>query len=442
MGQVATLSVAERIAALFAQLGISRAHLLGAGSEVGAFAEAHPDHIASATIVCPMNISPGPLQPIADRLQLIHGDRGPSASRVPSVLPDLPGTTDVILPDYFDAVWSNPSAERTDAVRDAILTFLGDADARELLPTPSSLAEEGTVAGISYHTQGSGPPLVVLPIGLAASQWDPLLPALAERYHVISLGGAFLGSVATLEERARSGFGQAVRGWLDDVAPRPGERILDVGCGSGIISRWIARRTGAAGIVAVDINRYLMREAASLAAVEGVASQILFQEGNATSLPFPDASFDVTVSCTVMEELNADQMLAELIRVTKPGGRIGVAVRGGDLRPWNSLPLPPEIRAKTEAAGNAGAADGGCADASLYRRFRDAGLSNLVMGPRLGICQPGPGLETIVGQFVASQRRTLTADEADTWQTIYDRALADGTMFWAYPLHCAIGTKP
>jgi ubiquinone/menaquinone biosynthesis C-methylase UbiE len=52
------------------------------------------------------------------------------------------------------------------------------------------------------------------------------------------------------------------------------------------------------------------------------------QEGNAEALPFPANQFDVTVACTVLEEGDANRMLAELVRVTKPGGRVGVIAVG------------------------------------------------------------------------------------------------------------------
>jgi ubiquinone/menaquinone biosynthesis C-methylase UbiE len=52
-------------------------------------------------------------------------------------------------------------------------------------------------------------------------------------------------------------------------------------------------------------------------------------EGRAEALPFPDSSIDVALACAILEEGDADRMLAELIRITKPGGRIGVVVRAG-----------------------------------------------------------------------------------------------------------------
>ena len=57
-----------------------------------------------------------------------------------------------------------------------------------------------------------------------------------------------------------------VRTLLKEVQPRPGEAVLEVGCGSGVLDRWLARRTGGAHrITGVDINPYLLREAKALA---------------------------------------------------------------------------------------------------------------------------------------------------------------------------------
>jgi choline dehydrogenase-like flavoprotein len=96
-----------------------------------------------------------------------------------------------------------------------------------------------------------------------------------------------------------------------------------VGGGSGVVLREIARRTaGANAILDIDINPYLLREAAALAAREGLAERIDFREGSAEALPLADASIDVALALTVMEEGDADRMKAELMRVTRPGGRI------------------------------------------------------------------------------------------------------------------------
>jgi hypothetical protein len=69
-----------------------------------------------------------------------------------------------------------------------------------------------------------------------------------------------------------------------------------------------------------------------------------------------------------MEEGDADRMLAELVRVTKPGGRVAVIVRAVDMPSWVNLPLSAAVRGKADQPGmvSGGVAAAGCADASLY----------------------------------------------------------------------------
>ena len=81
------------------------------------------------------------------------------------------------------------------------------------------------------------------------------------------MGGPLLGMVGVLEARGRSGYLAVVRNVLDLVQIQPGEVILEVGGGSGVVLREIARRTARANhVIDVDINPYLLREAEQLGA--------------------------------------------------------------------------------------------------------------------------------------------------------------------------------
>src|SRR5262249_11535508 len=134
---------------------------------------------------------------------------------------------------------------------------------------------------------------------------------------------------------------------VDCMAPEDGGRILDVGCGSGALDRLLAARLGpSARIDAVDVNRFLLRGASDFAAEFG--ARIRFAPGSALALPFADQTFDCIFSVTVLEECDADRAIAEMVRVARPGGRIGLAVRAIDVRQWWGLSLPAEIRAKAE----------------------------------------------------------------------------------------------
>jgi len=202
--------------------------------------------------MCPTVLNPRSLAPLGARLLVVTGDHGLGARRVQAVLPALLEATAVVLEDYAGLTWADLAADRGERIDTAMREFLQH---RDPLPSAGLSEQQGETAGISFRVRGAGPPLVLLPLDLSPGQWEPLIPALSGRYCTITLGGPLFGSVASLVERGRSGYMAVVRGLLDALAIRPGETVLEVGCGSGVIMRELARRTAGA-------NRLIGREAA------------------------------------------------------------------------------------------------------------------------------------------------------------------------------------
>ena len=105
-----------------------------------------------------------------------------------------------------------------------------------------------------------------------------------------------------------------------------GERVLDVGCGSGVVTREIARRVGTGGrVVGLDLSPALLRVARELAQEADLGDRIEFREGSVLQLPFPESSFDAVLCATVLSHVpGGDTAVPELARVLRPGGRVGV----------------------------------------------------------------------------------------------------------------------
>ena len=132
---------------------------------------------------------------------------------------------------------------------------------------------------------------------------------------------------ARLERRAKAADEVAARdaylGLLDVTA---GARVLDVGCGSGAVTREIARRVGSRGVaIGLDPSPTLLAVARELAQEAGLGDWIEFREGDALRLPFPDGSFDVVVCVTVLSHVpRGEAAIPEFVRVLRSGGRLGV----------------------------------------------------------------------------------------------------------------------
>jgi SAM-dependent methyltransferase len=430
-----------RLVQLLQHFGIDRAHVAARlPSDWSGLATAHPAMMASLTLVCPGEF-PHPLrQPPTLPCLVFTGDQGTPAEAVGRMAEVMPQASIVTLRQYFAHPRSDLCVERGEEITTALLAFLEKCEQDQRMPTVALAQGDGEMAGITYRVKGSGPPLLLLPLGLAASQWEPLLDRLSTRYCTILLGGPFLGSVVSLEARGHAaGYLGVVRSLIEAARIQPEELVLDVGCGTGVLDRWLVHRTdGSNHIIATDIHRSLLREARALARLEGLEGSITFQLGNAEALPFHDDTFDVALSSTVMELLDADQMLREMVRVTKPGGRVGVVVRAVDLPSVVNAELPPTLKTKSEALPNGVAGERGCADASLYRRFRRAELEAVYMMPHWATYQEADHLHSALERITTVLRPT----ELQEWQTGVDKAMADGTFFIAVPFHCAVGTKP
>src|SRR5690242_13714755 len=166
--------------------------------------------------------------------------------------------------------------------------------------------------------------------------------------------------------RASLGCGNPLR--VADL--RPGETVLDLGSGGGIDVLLSARRVGPAGIAhGLDMTDEMLALARRNAAEAG-ATNVEFHRGHIEDIPLPAASVDVIISNCVIN-LSADKpaVFAEMRRVLRPGGRIGISdiVAEDELAP----------AARAERGSYVGCIAGALSDGEYAAMLRDAGLEQI-----------------------------------------------------------------
>jgi demethylmenaquinone methyltransferase/2-methoxy-6-polyprenyl-1,4-benzoquinol methylase len=126
-------------------------------------------------------------------------------------------------------------------------------------------------------------------------------------------------------------FGQDPR-WraalVDAIDPRPGQRVLDVATGTGLVARALASR--GCDVVGLDQSEQMLADAREkLASSPELDGRVTFLRGEAEQLPFADRSFDALTFTYLLRYVDDRYAtMAELVRVVKPGGRIGMVEFG------------------------------------------------------------------------------------------------------------------
>jgi SAM-dependent methyltransferase len=137
-------------------------------------------------------------------------------------------------------------------------------------------------------------------------------------------------------------FAPCARQLLELAAVRPGERVLDVACGTGIVARGAAAEVGAGGsVVGTDLNEGMLEVAREVTA--GAPGGIEWRVADAAALPLPDAAFDL-VCCQQGLQYFPDRPMAlrEMHRVLAPGGRVVLGV-------WRAVGHQPVFAALVDA---------------------------------------------------------------------------------------------
>lgn len=203
---------------------------------------------------------------------------------------------------------------------------------------------------------------------------------------------------------------------LDTLAVQPGERLLDVGCGTGIVARRAAVLVDPHGTVtAVDLNPAMLAVARAAAGEEGLA--VRFEQADAARLPLGDASIDVACCQCVLQFVPDPQaVLAEIHRVLVPGGRLGIST----CRP---LAHQPGYAALADAVTREIGAEAGAILRSPYALGDAAALRRLVAGA--GFAEERVRYAVWPARFASSEALLLGETASSPLGDIVDRLAPD-----------------
>ena len=226
------------------------------------------------------------------------------------------------------------------------------------------------------------------------------------------------------------------------LGARPGDRVLDVGCGPGFYVTELLEAVGREGsVVGVDVSADMLAVAAKRAEGHG---NVEFHEADATSLPVPDATFERALCVQVLEYVrDVPAALREMHRALRPGGRVLVWDVDWATVSWHAIDR--QLMRRVLAAWDQHLTHPS-APRTLAAQLRDAGFADIRMDAHAFATAEliadayGGSLVPLLEQYVAEQGG-MSQEEAKAWAD-EQRELGDrGEFFFTVTQFCFTATR-
>lgn len=241
------------------------------------------------------------------------------------------------------------------------------------------------------------------------------------------------------------GLAAARRELLADLGLRAGHHVLEAGCGPGTALRALLGRVGAGGrVVGIDPTTAFIEEARRRAQTAGAANTE-YCEGDIRQISYPDAAFDITFCDKVLIHVGpTEQGIREMMRVTKPGGRVGALE--WDLCALSLHSDQPELTAKLIEVGCQMQYRGG-AGRALKDLFHAAGLRDIRFRPHLAHTtdlDAGRGWRGLLKNRAdrAVAKEVLDEAGAQRWLGHFEAINRRGAFCCTIIIYTAAGTRP
>ena len=233
--------------------------------------------------------------------------------------------------------------------------------------------------------------------------------------------------------------------WLDFAGVRPGNEVLDLGCGTGVVTWDLAQRVGEQGrVVGIDPSQHLIREAIGRAKGQGLKGRVEFRSADGADLPFPAESFDMVVASAVFSHIVAGlQVLAEMTRVARSGGVIVVFDHDIDTIVVNASDR--ELSRRIIHTYCDAYFTSGWAGRELYALFRQVALEDICVLPMvLSSTEFGAYWQQMVerASTVAVKAGAVSQEEAEGWRADLEWKGGEGRFFGCRNYYCVRGHKP